>query len=124
MNKRSKFSLIVGILIATAIATPHPAKATELDDLKAQMEVMQKTMAQMQNKISELEQENHKQKKTAAKKTNVPGGQSAEESATAPVDTNGDQIVTIAPKPVTIAGHASQVEQRPAFNDQQEAAPR
>jgi DcaP outer membrane protein len=39
-------------------------------------------------------------------------------------DANGNQVVTIAPKAVTVEGHASQVTDRPAINDQQEAAPR
>lgn len=126
MNKRSKFGLVLGILTAIAMARPLCAKATELDDLKAQMEVMQKTMDQMQKKISELEQENQKQKTTtaASKRTTAPPVAPAEGPTNATVTANGDQFVTIAPKPVTIEGRASQVGQRPAFNDQQEAAPR
>ena len=40
------------------------------------------------------------------------------------VNADPGRLITIAPLPVTIVGHASQITHRPAMNDQQEAAPR
>jgi hypothetical protein len=77
-------------------------------------------MQQMQRKIAELEQENRTQKQQAAASRPAPAV-ATEGSAAAPVS---GQTVTIAPTAVTIEGHASEVKQRPALDDQQEAAPR
>jgi uncharacterized membrane protein (DUF106 family) len=38
-----------------------PARGSEVDELKATMQAMQKSMEQMQARIAELERENHKQ---------------------------------------------------------------
>jgi len=102
------------------------ARASELDDLKAEMQTMQKNMEQMQKKIAELERERQQQKET--QKRSVTTAKAPTAPAEGPTGASavsaGGQPVTIAPGPVTVEGHASQVTQRPAMNDQQEAAPR
>jgi len=116
-----RVALLVGFVLACT------ARASELDDLKAQMRVMQQSMDQMRQRLAQLEQENQKQKqKQQATSTKVAPAPPAEGPHPAPplIDANGNQVVTIAPTAVTIEGHASEVTQRPAINDQQEAAPR
>jgi len=123
MTKRHRISLIVSLALLVALGTNAPARADELEDVKAAMQSMQKTMEQMQKKIAQLEHDNQKQKQKAAASKSSPAA-AAEGPATAGVTANGDQVVTFTPKAVTIEGHASEVRQRDAMNDQQEAAPR
>jgi hypothetical protein len=94
---------------------------------------MQKSMEQMQKKIAELERENHNQKRQATASRPLPDKSSAPtvvaEGTTAVTEggtagSASDQTVTIAPTAVTIQGRASQIKDRPAMDDQQEAAPR
>lgn len=120
MNNPRRVSLIVGILAVLVL----PVRATEIDDLKAQMLEMQKTMSQMQKKIDKLESEAHPKK--AAEVTEGGSKTKATTTVTESVSTasSGAEQVTIAPTAVTITSHASQVKQRPAVNDQQEPAPR
>ena len=122
MTKNNKTSLLTLFLFFAVLAS---ARASELDELKATVQAMQKSMEQMQKKIAELEQENHKQKQQAAASRAAPA---AATPVPAPGPTSesvsGDQVVTIAPTAVTIEGHASEVKQRPALDNQQEAAPR
>jgi len=126
MNKPLKAFPVISFAVVMAIALTGSARADELEDLKTTMQSMQKTMEQMQKKIAQLEQENQKQKqRAAAAKTAAPPAPAEGPPAPVPsVDAQGNQIVTIAPSAVTIEGHPSQVTQRPAQNDQQEAAPR
>ncbi|HEX4201172.1 MAG TPA: DcaP family trimeric outer membrane transporter, partial [Chthoniobacterales bacterium] len=70
--------------------------------------------------ISELEKENHSHKQSATVSRAAPAAV-AEGPPSAPAS---DRTVTIAPTAVTIEGHASEVTQRPALDNQQEAAPR
>jgi hypothetical protein len=121
MNNPPRVPLIIGILAILAVLL-LPVRATEIDDLKAQMLEMQKTMSQMQKKIDKLESDAHS-KKTA---TTTEGRTKAPTTATEPVSTapSGTETVTIAPSTVTLTSHVSQVQQRPAVNDQQEPAPR
>jgi hypothetical protein len=128
MTKRYRTSVVVSLALLAAVGISAKARASEIDDLKAEMRIMQQSMDQMQKKISQLEQENQKQKQpqqrvATSKATPAPP---AEGPRPAPplIDTNGNQVVTIAPQTVTLEGRASQVSQRPAINDQQEAAPR
>src|ERR1051325_1439890 len=104
-----------------------PARALEIDELKATIQTMQQSMEQMQTRITELEQENHKQKKQAAASRAAPPPAAAV-VAPAPGSTSvgesGTEKVTIAPTTVTIQARASQIKARPAMDDQQEAAPR
>jgi hypothetical protein len=123
MTTRHRTSLIVSLALLTAVGTSAPAHADELEEVKAAMQSMQKTMEQMQKKITQLEQDNQKQKRQAAATKSSPPAP-AEGPANPEINANGDQVVTIAPKAVTIEGHASEVTQRDAINDQQEAAPR
>jgi len=119
-----KIPLVTIALIVALGATS--LRASEIDDLKAEMRVMQQNMDQMQKKILQLEQENQKQKQqqaTAPKKA-PPSPAEGPHPAPPSTDANGNAIVTIAPKPVTVEGHASEVTDRPAMDDQQEAAPR
>jgi hypothetical protein len=97
-----------------------PGRASELDELRATVQSMQKSMEQMQKKIADLERENHNQKHQTAASRAAPAAV-AEGPASAPVS---DQTVTIAPTAVTVEGRASEVRQRPALDNQQEAAPR
>jgi hypothetical protein len=120
MTKKYRTSLIVSLALLAAVGITAPAGASEIDELKATVQAMQKSMQQMQRKIAELEQENRTQKQQAAASRPAPAV-ATEGSAAAPVS---GQTVTIAPTAVTIEGHASEVKQRPALDDQQEAAPR
>src|SRR6266404_507061 len=127
MNKRYNPILIANVALVVAFGFAVPARASEIDDLKVEMRIMQQSMDQMQKKISQLEQDNQKQKqkqKVAATKTAPAPPAEGPRPAPPLIDTNGNQVVTIAPQSVTLEGHASQVTQRPAINDQQEAAPR
>jgi hypothetical protein len=122
-----KIPFVTTFALSIAIGTTFPARASEIDDLKAEMRIMQQSMDQMQKKILQLEQENQKQKQqqqAAVSRTNPPSPAEGPRPAPPLIDANGNQVVTIAPKAVTIAGHASEVTDRPAVNDQQEPAPR
>jgi len=103
-----------------------PARASEIDELKATIQSMQKSMEQMQNRITELERENHKQKQQAAASRAAPPPAAVVAPAAGPTSASasGTQVVTIALTTVTIEGRASQIKDRPAMDDQQEAAPR
>jgi hypothetical protein len=116
---------LVTVALIVALGAPS-LRASEIDDLKAEMRVMQQNMDQMQKKILQLEQENQKQKQqqAAAPKKAPPSPAEGPHPAPPSTDANGNQVVTIAPKPVTVEGHASEVADRPAMDDQQEAAPR
>src|ERR1051325_11209433 len=114
----TSFTAIIALLLAVGLTAP--ARASELDDLKATMKSMQKSMEQMQKKIAELEQQNHKAKQQAVASRAAPPAPSEGPAAGAV----SDQTVTIAPTAVTIEGHASDINQRPAINNEQEAAPR
>jgi len=123
---KNKKSVAITLAIFVSFAAVTPARASELDELKATIQSMQKSMEQMQARIAELEQENHKQKQHAPASRPAPAvavAASAAGSASAPA-ASGDQVVTIAPTAVTIEGHASEIKDRPAMDDQQEAAPR
>src|SRR5262249_55867279 len=124
MGRRRNFTFILALLIG--VGSTMSVRASELDDLKAQMRVMQETMDQMQKKITHLEQENQKQKQQQVAATKKAPAPPVEGPHPAPplIDANGNAGVTIAPKAVTISGHASEVTDRPAVNDQQEPAPR
>ena len=125
INSSKSVALNLAVFVSFLVAIP--ARASEIDELKATIQSMQKSMEQMQARISELEQENHKQKKqTAASRSAPPPVTGTVEPAAAPpsVGESGTQVVTIAPTAVTIEGHASQIKDRPAMDDQQEAAPR
>ena len=126
MRTNHKVLLIVSVALLVTVGPIATARASELDDLKVQMQAMQKGMEQMQQKIAELEKENQKQKQATAAAKTAPPPAPAEGPATGlpSVDANGNQIVTIAPPTVTIEGHASEVKDRLAMDDQQESAPR
>lgn len=129
MSTHRRVSYLVCVALITGLSHAPAARASELDDLKAQMRVMQQSMDQMRQRLAQLEQENQKQKqkqKQQAASTKVAPAPPAEGPHPAPplIDANGNAVVTIAPSAVTLEGHASEVTQRPAINDQQEAAPR
>ncbi len=113
-------------MLLLAVSAVSNARASEMDDLKAAMQAMKKSMEEMQKKIARLEQENKKPHSaaTTAKAPAPPAEGPAPGTGSVSVTAQGDQVVTIRPTTVTIEGHASQVTQRPAHNDQQEAAPR
>lgn len=123
---RNERSVILSVTLFVFFVSVLPARAAELDELKATIQSMQKSMQQMQARIDELERENHKQTQHASASKTVPAAQPApavatEGTASAPAS---DQTVTIAPTAVTIEGRASEIKDRPAMDDQQEAAPR
>src|SRR5215470_10678215 len=126
MTTKYQKKLIVSLALLAVVGITTPAYASEIDELKATIQSMQKSMEQMQNRITELERENHKQKQQASASKAAPPPAAAVQSAAGPasVATGGSQVVTIAPTAVTIAGHASEIKDRPAMDDQQEAAPR
>src|SRR5690349_17851466 len=114
---------VVRVALFVVIGLSSAVKASELDDLKAQIRFMQQSMDQMRQRLTQLEKENQKQKQQAAS-TKVAAPAEGPHPAPPLIDANGNEIVTIVPSAVTVQGHASQVTQRPAINDQQEAAPR
>jgi DcaP outer membrane protein len=125
MTKRYRTSLIVSLALLAAVGLTAPARGSELDELRASVQSMQKSMEQMQKKIAELEQENKKQKQQAAVSKPAPAAVTKVPApGPTPESVSGNQVVTIAPTAVTIEGHASEIKQRPAMDDQQEAAPR
>src|SRR4051812_4831162 len=110
----------LGLTLLIPFALLASAKGSELDDLRATVQSMQKSMEQMQKKIADLEND-----KQAPKKKSVSSKFVATDPADIPAaGPASDQVVTIAPKAVTIEGRASEVKQRPALDNQQEAAPR
>jgi hypothetical protein len=123
MTKNSKASLLTLFVFLALLA---PTRASEVDELKATMQAMQKSMEQMQARIAELERENHKQKQHAAASGAARAPAPAEGTVASPPSgsVGGNQTVTIAPTAVTIEGRASEIKDRPALDDQQEAAPR
>jgi hypothetical protein len=106
------------------LALTIPAQASELDELKSEMEVMQRNLQAMQKKITELEKENAKQRAQVGSTKLAPSAPAEGPVTPPPITADGDQTVTLTPNPVTIQAHASEVRQRDAINDQQEAAPR
>src|SRR6516225_9032851 len=127
MTTKYRIGLVVGLAFFAAFGTSAPARASEVDELKATVQAMQKSMEQMQARITELEQENHKQKKQAATSRTAPPPAAVVAPAAGPTsvgESGNNQVVTIAPTAVTIEGRASQIKDRPAMDDQQEAAPR
>ena len=123
MTKKFRTSLVVILALLSAVTITAPARAAELDELKATIQSMQKSMEQMQTRIAELEHENHKHQQQATASRTAPAAAvvAPEGAASAPAS---DQTVIIAPTTVTIQGRASQIKDRPAMDDQQEAAPR
>jgi hypothetical protein len=122
MTKNNKTSLLTLFVFLAVLAT---ARASEIDELKATVQAMQKSMEQMQQKIAELEQENHKQKEQAAASRATPAAVTQVPApGPTPEGVSGNQVVTIAPTAVTIEGRASEIKDRPAMDDQQESAPR
>jgi len=116
----SKRSVVVSLTLSVFFVFGAAARASELDELKATVQAMQKNMAEMQKKITALEQENRTYKHQTASKAVLAPTAIAEGTA----GTASDQTVTIAPTAVTIEGRASEIKDRPAMDDQQEAAPR
>ncbi|MFL6514049.1 MAG: DcaP family trimeric outer membrane transporter [Chthoniobacterales bacterium] len=126
MTVHDKIPLIVSLTLLTTITLITPARASELDDVKAAMKVMQENMAQMQKKIAQLEHEKQKPKSAAATATTTTSVASAPVSDSGVNGSPGDvsDFVTIAPTAVTVRAHASEIRPRDALNNQQEPAPR
>ena len=110
MKNKNRLRLLTTVLIAAATvsATAQTAGTSDLDQLKAAMQTMQKNMEQMQQKIAELEKE----------KAETSQAQSSLEKSSPSIKTMeraaaGQDI-----------GHASPVAERFNLNDQQIAAPR
>ena len=128
-DRRTNLSVFLALLIG--IGSTSSGRGSELDDLKAQMRVMQQTMDQMRQRLTELEKENQKQKQqpqqqvSTSRTTRAPAPPAEGPRGAPPArDANGNAVVTLVPKPVTVEGHASEVTERGALSDQQEAAPR
>jgi hypothetical protein len=100
--KTTKSLLLIAALMVAGNVTA-PAQSSELDQLKSNMQTMQKSMEGMQQKITELEMQKGI--------TPAPG-------------TNAGQGVVFTTPTKPIIGHESQVADRNNMNDQQEAAPR
>jgi DcaP outer membrane protein len=133
MKRTSKYTIPAGSAVVTTVCVviglAVPAHASELDELKAQIQAMKQSMEEMQQKINRLERDNQQQKQqTAAAKPAQTAGKEGpgrvSTTSTTTVDQYGAQTVTIAPAAVTIESHASQVTPRGALNDNQEPAPR
>jgi len=100
-----KFLVVIGAFIAAG-GLNGEAQSSDLDQLKAMMQTMQKNMEEMQKKIAELE---------AAK--------GAATNAT-PSGTNAAGGILFAPPSQPLIPHASAIPDRGNLNDQQDAAPR
>jgi len=125
MTRNNNRTVIVSLALLVSCATVAPVGASEVDELKATVQAMQKSMEQMQARIAELERENNRQKQQAAVSRVAPSAPTgAPATGPAPENVSGSQVVTIAPTAVTIEGRASEIKDRPAMDDQQEAAPR
>ena len=70
INKKNSAALTLAVFVSFAVVTP--ARASEIDELKATIQSMQKNMEQMQERIAELEHENHKHKEQAAASRGAP----------------------------------------------------
>jgi hypothetical protein len=108
-SKTLKTILPAALLVAGSIATP--AQNAEVEELKAKMRLMEQTMQEMKQRLSELET-----------KPSVPPA-----TATPPSEKSGfaeAARVIFSPAATEIIGHASPVEDRGTLNNQQEAAPR
>ena len=125
MTTKYRKKLVVSLALFVAVETTAPARGSELDELKATIQSMQKNMEQMQKKIAELEQENHKQKKQAAASRAALPPAAAVEPAVGSTSAAGssDQVVTIAPTAVTIEGRASEIKDRPAWTTSRKPLP-
>jgi hypothetical protein len=122
MTKNNKTSLLTLFVFLALLA---PTRASEVDELRATVQAMQKSMEQMQARIAELERENHKHnQQTAASRAAPPAPAEGTVASPPSGSVGGNQTVTIAPTAVTIEGRASEIKDRPALDDQQEAAPR
>src|ERR1044072_8049710 len=100
----SSKSVALNLAVFVSFLVVMPARASEIDELKATIQSMQKSMEQMQTRITELERENHAQKHTAASRPGPPPAAAVApptDPALAPT-ASGDQVVTIAPTAVTI----------------------
>ena len=73
MNTNYQVLRITGVALFVGLAFEPAARAAEIDDLKAEIRVMQQSIDQMQKKILKLEDENQQQKqKTAAVTKTAP----------------------------------------------------
>jgi hypothetical protein len=98
---------IAPLVLVLLTAIPASAQNSELDQMKNTLQQMQKTIDEMQKKILELEKEKAEARTPSAIEKVSPSYQTLEKIAA------GQDL-----------GHPSQIEQRPALNDQQEGAPR
>jgi hypothetical protein len=110
---KNKIGIIKSLLIVASFVvaggyavTAQTSDTSELDQLKMQMQAMQKNMDAMQQKIDQLEKEKAAQTAAPAQETNAQEG------------------VTFNTPTKPVVGKASPVAQRDNLNDQQEAAPR
>jgi hypothetical protein len=115
---------VIAILAAIVVPLGVPLRASEIDELKAQMLEMQKTMSQMQKKIDRLESEAPRKKTAATTEGESKPKATASVAESVSTEPGGTETITIAPSTVTLTPRVSQVKQRPAVNDQQEPAPR
>ncbi len=112
MKKKTKITklLLCGTALVAAggmAAQAQTTDSTDIDQLKSQMQSMQKNMDAMQEKINELEQEKAAANQAPANGQPSAAGGNQENSATN-----------------VFAGMASPVPDRGSLNDQQTAAPR
>ena len=127
MSKKGRRSLIVSLALLLAVGVTAPARSSELDDLRATVQAMQKSMEEMQKKIAHLEEENRQYKHQASVSRTAPAANTTvttETSSSSGPPVPGTQVVTIAPTAVTIEGCPSEIRDRRAMDDQQEPAPR
>ena len=130
MTRKTKRSVLLSITLLFAFALT--ARASELEDLRTEIRLMKQEMARMEKKMAHLEAEKAQQqsKKSTANSTTItttrvaPAPSTMSDTEPPPGPPGVDQTVTIVPSAVTVQGHASEVEQRSSFDDEQEAAPR
>ena len=102
MNTTKTYAAIIAFIAAGILSAPAQS-SSEIEQLKATMQSMQKSMEVMQKKIAQLE---------------------AEKSAMAAPGTNAEGGVTFLPPSQPLIPHPSAISDRGNMNDQQEAAPR
>jgi len=102
-KSRERSAVVIAVALLLAGVRSAPAQSSEVDQLKAAMQGMQKSMAEMQKKLAELE---------------------AQKAAVVPATNAGSDVLIIARGTNVMTGRASPVVWRATLKDDQEGAPR
>ena len=75
INNKNSVVLTLAVFVSFLVVTP--TRASEMDELKATVQAMQKNMEEMQKKIAHLEQENRQYKHQASVSMTAPAAESS-----------------------------------------------